>query len=105
MKKHKNILLLMMGGKGTRFKNDIPKQFSFVNGLPIYLYILRRYNVMKNIDHIVIVTNPDYLEKTKEWNRFVESEKGKGTTFTVTVTLGESDRKGVEADGAALDPR
>ena len=35
----------------------------------------------------------------------VESEKGVGTTFTVTVTLGESDRKGVEADGAALDPR
>jgi CheY-like chemotaxis protein len=29
----------------------------------------------------------------------VESEKGKGTTFTVTVTLGESDRTGNEADG------
>ncbi|MBR1986590.1 MAG: response regulator [Mogibacterium sp.] len=30
----------------------------------------------------------------------VESEKGKGTTFTVTVTLGRSDRVGVEtADG------
>lgn len=75
MEKHKNFLLLMMGGKGTRFQNDIPKQYSFVNGLPIYLYILRRYNVMKNIDHIVIVTNPDYLEQTKEWNRFVESDK------------------------------
>ena len=30
----------------------------------------------------------------------VESEKGKGTTFTVTVTLGESDRTGSETDGA-----
>ena len=29
----------------------------------------------------------------------VESEKGKGTTFTVTVTLGESDRTGNESDG------
>ena len=29
----------------------------------------------------------------------VESEKGKGTTFTVTVTLGESDRTGCETDG------
>ncbi len=30
----------------------------------------------------------------------VESEKGVGTTFTVTVTLGESDRKSIEtADG------
>ena len=31
----------------------------------------------------------------------VESEKGKGTTFTVTVTLGESDRTVCEADSAA----
>ena len=30
----------------------------------------------------------------------VESEKGKGTTFCVTVTLGEADR-GTEADAAA----
>jgi len=30
----------------------------------------------------------------------VASEKGKGTTFTVTVTLGESDRKQQEADEA-----
>ncbi len=29
----------------------------------------------------------------------VESEKGKGTVFTVTVTLGESDRTGVRAEG------
>ena len=35
----------------------------------------------------------------------VESEKGKGTTFTVTVTLGESDRRGMEAAGGELDPR
>ena len=35
----------------------------------------------------------------------VESEKGKGTTFTVTVTLGESDRKGVETEEGDLNPR
>ena len=34
----------------------------------------------------------------------VESEKGVGTTFTVMVTLGESDRKGVETPGGELDP-
>ncbi|MBE6994531.1 MAG: response regulator [Ruminococcaceae bacterium] len=34
----------------------------------------------------------------------VESEKGKGTTFTVTVTLGESDRRSVGTDDGALDP-
>jgi signal transduction histidine kinase/DNA-binding response OmpR family regulator len=34
----------------------------------------------------------------------VESEKGKGTTFTVTVTLGESDRKGIAAE-EGIDPQ
>ena len=35
----------------------------------------------------------------------VESEKGKGTTFTVTVTLGESSRKGGAIDDGDLNPR
>ena len=35
----------------------------------------------------------------------VESEKGVGSTFTVTVTLGESDRKNVGTDEGELDPR
>ena len=34
----------------------------------------------------------------------VESEKGKGSVFTVTVTLGESDRKSVQTDEGDLDP-
>ena len=34
----------------------------------------------------------------------VESEKGKGTTFTVTVTLGESDRRS-EATEGDIHPR
>ena len=34
----------------------------------------------------------------------VESEKGKGTTFTVTVTLGESDRRNVKAEEGDFDP-
>ena len=35
----------------------------------------------------------------------VESEKGVGTTFTVTVTLDESDRRDRDLDGQELDPR
>ena len=36
----------------------------------------------------------------------VDSEKGKGTTFTVTVTLGESDKKDLdESEDGALPPR
>lgn len=35
----------------------------------------------------------------------VQSEKGAGTTFTVTVTLGESDRRDARVDEHAIDPR
>ena len=34
----------------------------------------------------------------------VESEKGKGTTFDVTVTLADSERKSIESDGDEVDP-
>ena len=34
----------------------------------------------------------------------VESEKGKGSTFTVTVTLGESNRKSVETKDGMISP-
>ena len=34
----------------------------------------------------------------------VESEKGKGTTFTVTVTLGESGRKSLKTEEGNFDP-
>ena len=37
-------------------------------------------------------------------NITVESEKGVGSTFTVTVTLGQSDRKAAGAEGDDLDP-
>ncbi len=37
-------------------------------------------------------------------NISVESEKGVGSTFTVTVTLGQSDRKAVDLQGDDLDP-
>lgn len=35
----------------------------------------------------------------------VESEKGKGTTFIVSVTLGESDRKTAQGEEGELNPR
>ena len=75
MKKQKNIVILMMGGKATRFNQNIPKQYVSIKGLPLYLYIVRKFNSMKNIDSIVIVTNPDYYEKTLEWNELVDSSK------------------------------
>ncbi len=67
MSETKNILLLMMAGNGTRFGTDIPKQFYLINEQPIFIYILKELNKIKCIDDIVVITNPKYLEYTKEW--------------------------------------
>lgn len=73
--KNKRIVLLMMGGKGERFGQQLPKQFYSINGMPLYLYILQKYNQMEEIDSIVIVTNPNYYNETIEWNKLVDSDK------------------------------
>lgn len=56
-----NILLLMMGGSGTRLGAEIPKQYIEVSGHPIFYYIVREYAQMEDIDHICIVSHKDWL--------------------------------------------
>ena len=70
-----NTLLLMMGGKGTRFGADIPKQYIEVNGKPIFSYILKAYNDMKCIDNIVIVSHADWIRFVKDWCKKLGAHK------------------------------
>ena len=70
-----NILLLMMGGTGTRFGADIPKQYIEVENKPLYTYILKRYSQLDFIDKIVIVSHKDWLDFVKEWNEKLEIGK------------------------------
>jgi len=62
-----NIVLLMMGGSGTRFGADIPKQYTLINEKPIFSYILQEYLKMSEIDKIVIVTNAAWFDYVEEW--------------------------------------
>lgn len=57
-----NIALLMMGGSGTRFGADIPKQYVKVNGKPIFSYVLEGYNDLEDIDKIIVVSNKDFID-------------------------------------------
>lgn len=59
--------LLMMGGIGSRFGADLPKQFTEVGGKPLFTYIVRKLATLREINGIVIVVNPLYVEKTHEW--------------------------------------
>lgn len=61
-----NILLLMMGGKGTRFGADIPKQYMEVQGHPMFWYIAQKYSREIEIERIIFVSNKDWIPFVKE---------------------------------------
>lgn len=62
-------LLLLAGGKGTRMKNEIPKQFLLLAGKPIIMHTLERIEKVKGIEEIVIVCEEQYIEKIEEYKK------------------------------------
>lgn len=83
----KNILLLMMGGSGTRFGADTPKQFVEVNGKPVFSYIVGKYTTLNCIDAMVVVCHALWLDYADDWVKKVVP-----AAFTYEVTAGGSSR-------------
>ena len=63
----KAYILLMMGGIGSRFGADIPKQFTLVDGKPLFTYIANKMAKLEVVTGIVIVVNSLWLDYTNEW--------------------------------------
>ena len=70
-----NIVILMMGGSGTRVGTSIPKQYLKINNIPIFAYILNKYQQTKEIDKIIIVSNPDYIDLVNVWINTLNIDK------------------------------
>lgn len=70
-----NILLLMMGGTGTRFGADIPKQYTLINDVPVFAYILKKYDLLSTIDKIVIVSHNDWITYVDDWVKKMKIKK------------------------------
>ncbi|MDR1713590.1 MAG: 2-C-methyl-D-erythritol 4-phosphate cytidylyltransferase [Coriobacteriales bacterium] len=66
-KDSQRILLLMMGGSGTRFGADIPKQFIEIDDKPVFSYILEKYHAWQLADCYVIVCHEDWQDYVSEW--------------------------------------
>ena len=80
-KKFKVSLLLLLGGKGSRFKSDIPKQFHMLAGKKIYLHTLDTFYNLNIFDEIVIVSHSNWVKtvkkETKEYKNLKVIEGGK----------------------------
>ncbi len=62
-----NIALILSGGVGNRMKMNIPKQYVEVDGKPIILYTLKKFQNSPEIDKIVITADKLWMEKIYNW--------------------------------------
>ncbi len=86
-----NTVLLMMGGSGTRFGADIPKQYVKVDGRPIFSYILEGYNRLSCVDKIIVVSHADWIDYVGE----IASDLGADKLYKI-VSGGETRSESVK---------
>lgn len=89
-----NHVLLMMGGSGTRFGADIPKQFVEVEGRPVFAYIMRKYEAFEQADSIALVCHPEWVEYADEWAMRAAPTKYRGAVAG-GATRSESVKNGL----------
>lgn len=81
-----NILLLMMGGSGTRFGADVPKQYVELENRPIFSYILEAHQNCESIDKIVIVSHSSWIDYVSKWSAWLGADK------VACITVGGANR-------------
>jgi 2-C-methyl-D-erythritol 4-phosphate cytidylyltransferase len=99
--KNKEYALIVAGGKGTRMKTILPKQFLEVNGLPILMHTLNAFfKYSENIQVILVLPEDDFgtwknLCEKYNYLKPVMLQKGGDTRFQ-SVKNGLSK---IEGDG------
>jgi 2-C-methyl-D-erythritol 4-phosphate cytidylyltransferase len=89
--------LLLAAGKGIRFgSSGLPKQFSEIAGIPLFIHSVRAYTDIAEIDQVIVVANPALVEETHEALRNNE------LLHKVTVTIGGDTRQASVQNAAAL---
>ena len=97
------IALLTAAGTGTRMGQDVPKQFLNVQDKPIIVYTMERFQRNPQVDAIVVVTLPNWMDFVKAY------AKQFGITKLRWVVPGgatgqESIRSGLDAVAEECDP-
>lgn len=73
------VAIILAGGVGSRLGKGIPKQLVEVQGKPILVYTLEKFQNNANIDAIEIVSHKDYIEQCEELTRKYRISKVKWT--------------------------
>ena len=79
--------VIVAGGKGTRTKMDVPKQFYEILGKPLLYYTVKKFCDEKTIDEIILVVPDDYLVYTNDFVKALNLDK------VTKITTGGSTRQ------------
>ncbi len=58
--------IIVAGGTGERMKSNIPKQFIELDGKPIIIHTLEKFDNNPNIHTIIIVSHKEFVDQLKE---------------------------------------
>ena len=77
MMKKNNIynLLLLLGGKSSRYGGDVNKVYCLINNKPVFSYSLDKFLTFSEITKIIIVYNPDDFELLNEYLKQYKDNK------------------------------
>lgn len=66
MKERITYALILSGGSGNRFGDNLPKQFADIYGKSILHYCISNFEKHPLIDKIIVVSNPEHIQRTKQ---------------------------------------
>lgn len=58
----KNYVILLAGGVGKRMQTDVPKQFIEVEGKPIIVHTIEKFQCNPQIECIIAVCVPEWID-------------------------------------------
>lgn len=90
-----NIALLLAGGEGTRAKQNVPKQYVQIEGIPILAYTLRAFDRHPLIDAVYVVCQDRWRDYIHRFTSELSFNKFAGT-FPAGSTSFESIRSGIQ---------
>jgi 2-C-methyl-D-erythritol 4-phosphate cytidylyltransferase len=95
-----NTAIIVAAGSGTRFKSTTPKQFVEINGKPLLIHTLERFEAARSVDSVIVVLPEDRIDEFEAIIQRFQPTK----IFAVVsggATRAESVRNGLDA--IALD--
>ena len=67
--------IVLAGGIGSRLKNDRPKQYIEVNGIPVIGYVLKTFEENEYVSKIIVVCNTEWRDYLDDWMKKIPITK------------------------------